>query len=131
MQSLIAAASPVCAGSGWQESQRHAVVAVALAGGAGAVVEDVALVPSAARSVVFGAGQNLLEVPLGSYRAIDLDGYTTDANGFFTAANIPAIKPIEVKAYQTGYIYHYAFIMLIGVALLITYFIFTGGGLTP
>jgi NADH-quinone oxidoreductase subunit L len=32
---------------------------------------------------------------------------------------------------QTGYIYHYAFIMLIGVALLITYFIFTGGGLKP
>ncbi|MGH6864802.1 MAG: NADH-quinone oxidoreductase subunit L [Methyloceanibacter sp.] len=32
---------------------------------------------------------------------------------------------------QTGYIYHYAFIMLIGVALLITYFIFTGGTLKP
>src|SRR5215467_14663387 len=30
---------------------------------------------------------------------------------------------------QTGYIYHYAFVMLIGVALLITYFIFAGGGL--
>ena len=33
-------------------------------------------------------------------------GIVTDANGFFTAANIPAIKPIEVKAYQTGYVYH-------------------------
>src|SRR5262245_28434470 len=32
---------------------------------------------------------------------------------------------------QTGYIYHYAFVMLIGVALLITYFLFTGGGLKP
>ncbi|WP_108680428.1 NADH-quinone oxidoreductase subunit L [Methyloceanibacter sp. wino2] len=32
---------------------------------------------------------------------------------------------------QTGYIYHYAFIMLIGVALLITYFIVTGGALKP
>lgn len=32
---------------------------------------------------------------------------------------------------QTGYIYHYAFVMLIGVALFITYFIFAGGGLTP
>jgi NADH-quinone oxidoreductase subunit L len=30
---------------------------------------------------------------------------------------------------QTGYIYHYAFVMLIGVALIITYFIFAGGGL--
>ncbi len=32
---------------------------------------------------------------------------------------------------QTGYIYHYAFVMLIGVALLITYFLFAGGGLQP
>jgi NADH-quinone oxidoreductase subunit L len=32
---------------------------------------------------------------------------------------------------QTGYIYHYAFVMLIGVALLITYFLFAGGGLKP
>ena len=32
---------------------------------------------------------------------------------------------------QTGYIYHYAFIMLIGVAALITYFLFAGGGLKP
>jgi NADH-quinone oxidoreductase subunit L len=32
---------------------------------------------------------------------------------------------------QTGYIYHYAFVMLIGVALLITYFLVTGGGLKP
>jgi len=27
---------------------------------------------------------------------------------------------------QSGYIYHYAFAMLIGVALLITYFMFAG-----
>jgi NADH-quinone oxidoreductase subunit L len=32
---------------------------------------------------------------------------------------------------QTGYIYHYAFVMLIGVALIITYFLFAGGGLKP
>jgi NADH-quinone oxidoreductase subunit L len=32
---------------------------------------------------------------------------------------------------QTGYIYHYAFVMLIGVALFITYFLFAGGGLKP
>ncbi|MGI8724064.1 MAG: NADH-quinone oxidoreductase subunit L [Methyloceanibacter sp.] len=37
----------------------------------------------------------------------------------------------RVVRLQTGYIYHYAFVMLVGVALLITYFIFTGGGLTP
>ena len=32
---------------------------------------------------------------------------------------------------QTGYIYTYAFVMLIGVALIITWFIFAGGGLKP
>ena len=34
----------------------------------------------------------------------------------------------RVVRLQTGYIYHYAFVMLVGVALLITYFIFAGGG---
>ena len=33
----------------------------------------------------------------------------------------------RVVRLQTGYIYHYAFVMLIGVALLITYFLFAGG----
>jgi NADH-quinone oxidoreductase subunit L len=28
---------------------------------------------------------------------------------------------------QTGYLYHYAFAMLIGAALLITWFMFAGG----
>jgi NADH-quinone oxidoreductase subunit L len=37
----------------------------------------------------------------------------------------------RVVRLQTGYIYHYAFIMLIGVALLTTYFLFAGGGLKP
>jgi NADH-quinone oxidoreductase subunit L len=37
----------------------------------------------------------------------------------------------RVVKLQTGYIYHYAFVMLIGVALLITYFIFAMGGLKP
>jgi NADH-quinone oxidoreductase subunit L len=35
----------------------------------------------------------------------------------------------RVVQLQSGYIYHYAFVMLIGVALIITYFIFAGGGL--
>jgi len=35
----------------------------------------------------------------------------------------------RVVRLQSGYIYHYAFVMLVGVALLITYFIFAGGGL--
>ena len=29
---------------------------------------------------------------------------------------------------QTGYVFHYAFAMLIGVAALLTYFILAGGG---
>ena len=52
------------------------------------------------------SGQGLANAPVtvafGRYKR----GLVTDANGYFTAANIPAIKPIEVKAYQTGYIYH-------------------------
>jgi NADH-quinone oxidoreductase subunit L len=35
----------------------------------------------------------------------------------------------RVVRLQTGYIYHYAFVMLIGVALMITYFLFWSGGL--
>ena len=46
------------------------------------------------------------------------------------AARVLDITNRVVKL-QTGYIYHYAFIMLIGVALLITYFIVTGGALNP
>jgi NADH-quinone oxidoreductase subunit L len=37
----------------------------------------------------------------------------------------------RVVKLQSGYIYHYAFVMLIGVAALITYFLFAGGGLKP
>jgi NADH-quinone oxidoreductase subunit L len=32
---------------------------------------------------------------------------------------------------QTGYVYHYAFAMLIGVAAILTYFILAGGGGAP
>ena len=35
----------------------------------------------------------------------------------------------RVVRIQTGYVYHYAFAMLIGVALLVTYFMFAGGTL--
>lgn len=56
--------------------------------------------------IVNQSGQGLANAPVtvawGRYKR----GLVTDANGYFNAANIPAIKPIEVKAYQTGYIYH-------------------------
>jgi NADH-quinone oxidoreductase subunit L len=53
-----------------------------------------------------------------------IDGIGPDG----VAARVIDITNRVVKL-QTGYIYHYAFAMLIGVALLITYFIFAGGGL--
>ncbi len=52
-----------------------------------------------------------------------IDGIGPDG----VAARVIDITNRVVKL-QTGYIYHYAFIMLIGVALLITWFIFAGGG---
>ena len=48
--------------------QRESVVAVALAGGLGAVVKHMALVAAAARAVVLGARPDQLEVALGVYR---------------------------------------------------------------
>ncbi len=36
----------------------------------------------------------------------------------------------RVVKLQTGFVYHYAFVMMIGVALIITYFMFQGGGFT-
>ena len=43
-----------------------------------------------------------------------------------TAAGVYAVTQRAVRI-QTGYVYHYAFVMLIGVALLVTYFMFMGG----
>src|SRR6478672_379090 len=53
-----------------------------------------------------------------------IDGIGPDG----VAARVIDITNRVVKL-QSGYIFHYAFAMLIGVALLITYFIFAGGGL--
>jgi NADH-quinone oxidoreductase subunit L len=53
-----------------------------------------------------------------------IDGIGPDG----VAARVIDITNRVIKL-QTGYIYHYAFVMLVGVALLITYFIFAGGGL--
>ena len=55
-----------------------------------------------------------------------IDGIGPDG----VAARVIDITNRVVKL-QSGYIFHYAFVMLIGVALLITYFIFAGGGLKP
>jgi NADH-quinone oxidoreductase subunit L len=55
-----------------------------------------------------------------------IDGLGPDG----VAARVIDITNRVVKL-QSGYIYHYAFAMLIGVALLITYFIFAFGGIKP
>ena len=55
-----------------------------------------------------------------------IDGIGPDG----VAARVIDVTNRVVKL-QTGYIYHYAFIMLIGVAALITYYLFAGGGLKP
>ena len=47
------------------KGQGHAVVAVTLTGGTRAVIEDMALVTTAAAAVVFGAGNDQAEVDLG------------------------------------------------------------------
>jgi NADH-quinone oxidoreductase subunit L len=53
-----------------------------------------------------------------------IDGIGPDG----VAARVIDITNRVVKL-QTGYIYHYAFVMLMGVALIITYFLFWSGGL--
>ena len=55
-----------------------------------------------------------------------IDGIGPDG----VAARVIDITNRVVKL-QSGYIYHYAYVMLVGVALIITYFIFAGGGLKP
>jgi NADH-quinone oxidoreductase subunit L len=55
-----------------------------------------------------------------------IDGFGPDG----VAARVIDIANRAIKL-QTGYIYTYAFVMLVGVALIITYFIFAGGGLKP
>src|SRR5215831_11072849 len=55
-----------------------------------------------------------------------IDGLGPDG----VAARVIDITNRVVKL-QSGYIYHYAFVMLVGVAIIITYFIFASGGLKP
>ena len=52
------------------------------------------------------------------------DGYIIDGFGPDGIAKIVLILSNRAKKIQTGYIYHYAFAILIGVSLFITYFIY-------
>mgnify|MGYP001210689099 FL=1 len=56
----------------------------------------------------------------------DGDGVIIDGTIDGTARGVLWTTGRIVKL-QSGYVYHYAFAMLIGVALLISYFIFAGG----
>lgn len=52
-----------------------------------------------------------------------IDGFGPDG---IAATVLAAAKRIRVL--QSGYVYHYAFAMLIGIAIVISYFVLTGGG---
>ena len=56
------------------------------------------------------------------------DGYIIDGFGPDGVSARVLDVTRNVVRLQTGYLYHYAFAMLIGVAALITWFMFVGGG---
>ncbi|MEQ1711086.1 MAG: NADH-quinone oxidoreductase subunit L, partial [Hyphomicrobium sp.] len=55
------------------------------------------------------------------------DGAVIDRTIDGTAAGVGWMTGKAMKL-QTGYVYHYAFAMMLGVAALVTYFMFQGGG---
>ncbi len=55
------------------------------------------------------------------------DGAVIDATIDGTAAGVGWMTGKAMRL-QTGYVYHYAFAMMLGVAALVTYFMFQGGG---
>jgi len=56
------------------------------------------------------------------------DGGVIDRFGPDGFAAFAVMVARRVRGTQTGFLYHYAFAMLIGVALLVTWFMFTRGG---
>ena len=56
------------------------------------------------------------------------DGRIIDGYGPDGLATLVMNIARRASALQTGYLYHYAFAMLIGVAVLITWYYTTGGG---
>ena len=57
------------------------------------------------------------------------DGLIIDGLGPDGVSNMAMRLGVRIRKLQTGYIYHYAFAILIGVALLVTYFMFYRGGI--
>ena len=58
------------------------------------------------------------------------DGAVIDGAIDATAAGVGRVTGRVVKL-QTGYMYHYAFVMLIGVAALLTWLMYGGGLIGP
>jgi NADH-quinone oxidoreductase subunit L len=54
------------------------------------------------------------------------DEQVIDKYGPDGAVSLVGLVAVKFKALQSGYVYHYAFAMLIGVAAFVTYFV--GGG---
>ena len=65
---------------------------------------------------------------LGRFLWLDGDGKTIDGVGPDGIANAVAAGSKRIVKVQSGYMYHYAFIMLIGIAALITFIIVRMGG---
>jgi len=56
------------------------------------------------------------------------DGQIIDGLGPDGISNLSMRIGVLARRLQTGYLYHYAFAILIGVALLVTYFMYSRGG---
>ncbi|MEO1251626.1 MAG: NADH-quinone oxidoreductase subunit L [Pseudomonadota bacterium] len=65
---------------------------------------------------------------IGRFLWIDGDGKTIDAVGPDGIASTVAANARRIVKLQSGYLYHYAFAMLIGIALFVTYILIRSGG---
>ncbi len=65
---------------------------------------------------------------LGRFLWLDGDGKTIDGVGPDGIASAVAAGARRIVKVQSGYMYHYAFIMLIGIAALVTFIVFRLGG---
>ena len=65
---------------------------------------------------------------IGRFLWIDGDGKTIDGVGPDGIASTVAAGARRIVRMQTGMIYHYAFVMLLGIALFLTYILTRAGG---
>ncbi len=65
---------------------------------------------------------------IGRFLWLDGDGKTIDGVGPDGIASVVAAGAKRIVKVQTGYMYHYAFVMLVGIAALVTFIIIRFGG---